>query len=321
MAFSINTLQSITQNYIAPKVVDNTFKGNPYTYWLKENARLSLRGGLALRFPIIKSQLNFDWYSGMDSATLEALEPNTAATFNWYQGRCPFVIPEEDIDKNSGPDGIVDLIDSTEQTATLTAMESLATALFGTNSSAPKQVDGLQDLFGASGTSYGGLLDTDFVSPATWITSIVTPLTANTLTALEMRRMRGSVTRGNSMPNLGLCNFSVYAKIWNLAQNNQRFGMPESSKIGFNHIFFENMAIMPDEHAPGSGFGSTDNWLMMLNTDYIKLVVHENKAFISRVYAPIPQIEAYIGKLLFMLAHVTTQRRAHAVIKVINPTL
>lgn len=320
MAFSINTIQSITQNYIAPQVVDNTSKGNPYTWWLRENGRMQLRGGLTLRFPIIKSHLNFDWYSGMDSATLEALEPFTAASFNWYQGRCPFVIPEEDIDKNNGPDGIVDLVDAVTETAQLTLMEQLATALFGTNASAPKQVDGLQDMFAASGTAYGGLTDTDFTSPASWLTNILSSLlSGNVLSALDMRRMKGDATRGKATPNLGLCNFPVFGRIWQIAQTNQRFGMERIAKIGFDHIMFENMVIMPDEHAPGSGFTQTDNWLMMLNTDYIKLIVHESKAFISRVYAPIPQIEAYIGKLLFMIAHVTTQRRAHSVSKTVDP--
>lgn len=321
MAFSITSAQALAQNYIAPTVVDNTFKGNPYAWWLRENGRLNLRGGLTLRFPIIKSQLNFDWYSGMDSASLEALEPFTAAQYNWYQGRCPFVIPEEDIDKNSGPDGVVDLVDAVTQTAALTMMEQFASALFGTNASAPKQPDGLQDLFAASGTSYGGLLDTDFTSPATWLTYILSSLlSGNTLSAHDMRRIRAGATRGAAKPNLGLCNFPVFGKIWSIAQGAQRFGMERTAKIGFDHIMFEDMVIMPDEHAPGSGYGNTDNWLMMLNTDYIKLVIHEAKAFISRVYAPIPQIEAYIGKLLVMMSHVTTQRRAHAVSKTINPS-
>lgn len=320
MAFSLNTLQALTQNYIAPKVVDNTFKGAPFVYWLKENGRLSLRGGLTLRFPIIKSQLNFDWYSGTDSATLQVLEPNSAAQYNWYWGRTPFVIAEEDIDKNSGPDGIVDIVDATEQNATLTMIEQLSTAFAGSNASASKQPDGLQDLFAASGTSYGGLLDTDFVSPATWITNLPSLLAANTLTYTDMRNLRGGCTFGAARPNLGLCNFSVFAKINALAQTNQRFGMDRIAKLGFDHVMFEDMPIMPDSHIAGSGFGNTDNVLYFLNTDYLKLVIHENKAFVSRVYAPIPQQEVYIGKILVGLDLVTTQRRSHGAFKLINPS-
>src|SRR5574341_858806 len=110
MAFPADTLTAITQNYIAPRVVDNTFKGSPYAYWLRENGRLSIRGGLKLRFPIMKGKLNFDWYSGTDAATLEVLEPLTHAEYDWAWARVPFVLTEEDIDKNSGPDGIVDLV-------------------------------------------------------------------------------------------------------------------------------------------------------------------------------------------------------------------
>ncbi len=322
MAFSINTLQALTQNYIAPKVVDSTFKGSPALYWFKENGRLSLKGGLAIRQPIIKAQLNNEWYSGTDPATLEVLEPFTSASYNWYWGRVTFALTEEDIDKNGGPDGIVDLVNATEETASLTMIEMLSSAFFGTNASAAKQMDGLQDLFGASGTSYGGLLDTDFVSPATWITNIHTLIgTANTLLALDLRIMRGKATRGQSKPNLGLCNFPTYGKVWALAQTAQRFGQERIASLGFDHMMFEDMPIMPDEHAPGSGNGSTDNWLMMLNTDYMKLVIHENKAFASRVYAPIPQQEVYIGKILFGGDLITSQRRAHSVTKAINPTL
>jgi len=319
--FTINTLQSITQEYIAPKVYDNTFKGSPFLYWLKENARLSLRGGLEVRASIIKQQFNNEWYSGTDAATLEVLEPFTTAKYDWKWGRVPFVLTEEDIDKNGGETGIVDIVDSCEQVATLTMVELLSTGLFGTNSSNSKQMDGLQNMGAASGTAYAGLTDTDFVSPATWLMNIHTLLTTNTLADQDMRIMRGAVTRGRARPNLGLCNFPVYSKIWDIADAEPLVVGGDVAKIGFDHVLFETMPIMADEHSPGTGVTDTDNWLFFLNTDYIKLVMHEAKAFSTRVYAPIPQQEVYIGKVFFGGNLVTTQRRAHSVNKVIKPSL
>ena len=321
MAFTYNSLQAFTQNYLAPRVVDQTFKGAPYTYWLKENGRLSLRGGALLQFPIIKAGLTGEWYSGTDPATLAVADPFTKAEFNWKLLRVPFMIAEDDILKN-GAENSVDITDATEQTATLTMIDALGTGLHGTNSSNTKIVDGLQDMGGASGTAYAGLTDTDFVSPATWIMNIYgVGITSNTLTAQDMRRMVGNVTRGSNRPNLGLCNFSVYAKIWNIAQNVQRFGMERIAKLGFDHIMFESIPIMPDAYAPGSGYGTADNWLYFLNTDYIKLVIHEEMAFKAIAYQPIPQQEVHIGKIKVMLNQVTTQRRAHSVSKVVNPSL
>lgn len=319
MAFTIDTLTAITQKYIAPRVVDNTFKGAPFAYWMREEGRLVIRGGRSITQPIIKAQLNSEMYDGLDPATLEQLEPFTSAEYQWKWGRVPFVIQETDIDKNSGDEGVVDIVQATEETAKLTMIELLSSQLFGTNASAPKSFDGLQDLFAASGTSYGGLLDTEFVSPATWLTQIRSLLSAGVLTALDMRLLRGQCTKGAVKPNLGLCNFPTYAKIWAIAQGAQRFGEERMASLGFDHIMFEDMAIMPDEHASGSGTGLADNWLMFLNTDYLKLVIHANKQFISRVYAPVREIEAYTGKILFGGDLIATQRRAHGVYKAVNP--
>lgn len=321
MAFTYNSLQAFTQSYLAPRVVDATFKGAPYTYWLKANGRLSLRGGANLQFSIIKAGLTGEWYSGTDPATLSVADPFTKAEYNWKFLRVPFMIAEDDILRN-GAENAVDITDATEQTATLTMIDALGTALHGTNASNSKVIDGLQNMGGASGTAYGGLTDTDFVSPATWIMDIYgVGLTSNTLTAQDMRRMVGNVTRGSNRPNLGLCNFSVYGKIWNLAQNVQRFGMERIAKLGFDHIMFESIPIMPDAYAPGSGYGTADNWLYFLNTDYIKLVIHEEMAFKAIAYQPIPQVEVHIGKIKAALNQITTQRRAHTVSKVINPSL
>jgi hypothetical protein len=320
MAFSIDTLTALTQKYIAPRVVDSTFKGSPFAYWLKEEGRLSLKGGRSITQPIIKAQLNNEMYDGLDASTIEQLEPFTSAEFNWKWGRIPFAIAETDIDKNGGPEGVVDLAEATEETAKLTAIELLSTNLFGTNASASKNFDGLQDMAIASGTSYGGLLDTDFVSPATWLMAIHTLLSAGALTTKDMRLMRGKATRGQARPNMGLCNFPTYAKINDLAQTAQRFGSERLARLSFDHVMFEDMPIMPDEHSTGSGTGTADNFLYFLNTDYIKLVIHENKAFVSRVYAPIFQQEVFLGKILFGGNLITSQRRAHSVTKTINPT-
>ncbi len=321
MAFTYNSLQALTQSYLAPRVVDATFKGAPFTYWLKDNGRLSLRGGATMQFPIIKAALNSDWYSGTDPATLAVAEPFTKAEFNWKFLRVPFVIAEDDLLKNMAENS-ADLLDATEQTATLTMIDALSTGLHGTNASNSKVVDGLQNMLGASATSYGGLLDTDFTSPAAWLANIyASGITSNTLATTDMRRMIGNVTRGANKPNLGLCNFATYGKIWFLAQTAQRFGMERIAKLGFDHMMFESIPIMADAYMPGSGAGTADNWLDFLNTDYIKLVIHEELAFKAIAYQPIPQQEVHIGKIKAALNLITTQRRAHTTWKLIDPAL
>lgn len=324
MAFTVDSLTSLTQNKIVPRLADCAFLGSPLAYWLKDNHSVKLDGGLAVRFPIIKAQLTGDWYDATDTATLATADPFSTASFNWKWLRVPFVLAETDIDKNDGVDGILNLIEATAKTAELTIIDLLSDGLHGTNASNSKQMDGLQNMFAASGTAYGSLTDTDFTGDASWLTQIHTMVNTglpSTLTAFDMRVMRGKATKGSARPNLALCNFPTYDKIWALAQDDQRFGMEKMAKLGFEHIVFEDMAICPDEHAPGTGFGTADSWLMMLNTDYVSFVIHRNKAFVSRVYAPIPQQELYIGKVLLGCNLTTNNRRMHAVTKVINPSL
>lgn len=319
MAFSTTTLETLTNKYIAPECVDNAFSGQPFAYWLRENGRLTLRGGRSITQPIVKDDLTAEMYDGLEPATLENVEVACPAEWDWKWGRIPFVIPETEIDKNGGDEGIVDIVETYTDVAKLTAVKLLGTNLHGTNASAPKNFDGLQNMAAASGTSYAQLLDTSFTSPANWLMYIHTPLSANICAPMDMRVMRGQTTYGSAIANLGLCNFSMYAKIWSLAETDQRFGQEKMASIGFDHVMFEGMPIIADSNAPGSGLTQTDNWLYFLNTDYIKLVLHSSKAFVSKVYPPVADYEAYVAKIKFGGNLITTKRGAHAVCKTFDP--
>jgi len=321
MAFNRTYLESVTQKHIVPRIADAVFKGCPMAYYLRDNHTIKLAGGRNIDLPIILKEANAQWYDGVDVADLEVVEPENSAQFDWKWLRVMFTIPETDLDKNGGEDGVINILEARKEWAELTLIENLSDGLYGTNSSNSKQIDGLQNMFAASGTAYGDLTDTDFTSPAAWLHEDIAPLTANTLDEEEMRRMRGAVTRGASKPNFGTCNFPVYNTIWRLAQNDQRFGMEKLANIGFDHVVFEGMPIVPDEHAAGSGYGSTDNVLYFLNMDYIQFFVHENKAFASRVFEPIPQQNVWIGGIYLGCNLTTNNRRMMSMINDINPSL
>lgn len=321
MAFSTSTLESLTHDHIVPEVVDNAFNGEPFAWYLREQGRVTIKGGRTIVQPIVKDDLTAEMYStGLEPATLEAQEIVCTATWNWKWARVNFVIPEEEIDKNDGPDGVVDIVETYTEVAKLSAQKLLGTNLFGTNASDSKFFDGLQDLFAASGTAYAGLTDTSFTSPANWLTYIHTPLSNNILSDADMRHMRGNATYGNAKPNLGLCNFPNYGKIWAIATADQRFGQAKMADIGFEHVMFEGMPIIADDGASGTGLGANDNWLMFLCTDFLKLVFHANKVFVSKVYAPVADYEAYVAKIKFGGNLMTSKRGVHAVCKVFDPS-
>ena len=321
MAFNRTFLESVTQKHIVPRMADAVFKGCPLAYFLRENHTIKLAGGRNIVLPLILKEANAQWYDGVDVSDLEVIEPENSAQFDWKWLRVMFTIPETDLDKNGGEDGVINILEARKEWAELTLIENLSDGLYGTNSSNSKQLDGLQNMFGASGTAYGDLTDTDFVSPGSWLWTEPTLLTAGTLDEEELRRLRGGVTRGASKPNFATCNFPVYNTIWRLAQNDQRFGMEKLANIGFDHVVFEGMPIVPDEHAVGTGYGTADSALYMLNMDYIQLFIHENKAFATRVYEPIPQQNVFIGGVFLGCAFTTNNRRMQTFTNDVNPSL
>ena len=320
MAFNRTNLESLTQKRLIPRIADAVFNGSPLVYWLRQNHSIKLAGGRNIVLPLIIKKLNSQWYDGVDIADLEAIDVFNSAQFNWQWLRVPFVIPETDLDKNNGEDGVINILQATQEDAEMTIIDALSDASFGTNSTDSNQMPGLQDMFGATGTSYGDLLDTDFTQ-GSWLTQTVTPLLTNTWNANEGRRMRGVVTKGMSKPNLGVCNFPVYNRIWQEAQDDQRFGMADAAALGFDTVLFEKMPIVADEHAAGGGYAATNNVLMFLNLDYVQFFIHEKKAFATRIYDPLPHQEVWIGKILLGCALTTNNRRMMSQMSTINPAL
>ena len=321
MALARNMYQSLAHEHFEPRLQDAVFKGDPFLYYVKEHQTITLRGGLAIRMGQVIQEGVFESFDRGDSATLEVREPFNSAQAEWFYARTTAALYETDILENDGEDGVIDLVDGAVSWMEQTMTENLSDILLGSNSSSSKQSPGTQDLFGASGTAYCGLLDTDLTSPASWLSSIVTPLVAGTFNANEARRMRGGVTRGGSKPNLGVCNFPLYNRIWKEAQDDQRFGMEDSANLGFDSVFFEKMPIIADEHSSGTGYGTADNWLQFFNMDHIKFYVNPKWNFKVRSYDPLPQQEAAIWKTLLAYSFATDARRTHSVCKTFNPSL
>jgi hypothetical protein len=320
MAFSRGVLESLGNKHIRPVLQDWTFKGDPFLYMCLENQVVQLDGGTSIVLPGIIKEGNVEDYDRGDVTTIEAQDGYNSAQAEWSWTRATTALYETDIDKNEG-EGVINLLNAEKERLRASLTEGMSDRVFGSNSSNSKTTPGLQDLYGASGTTYLGMLDTDLTSPATWLSSILTPLVTGTFNANEMRRMRGTVTRGGSKPNLFVCNFPMYNRIWKEAQDDQRFGMEDTANLGFDVMLFERVPIVADEHASGSGYGTADNWLMGLNMDHFKIAIHRNKNFALRVYDPLPMQEAWIMKILLGWTVYTDNRRTNSVIKTFNPSL
>ena len=162
-------------------------------------------------------------------------------------------------------------------------MRSLSVQSWGTSSGNSLLLDGMQDILAASGTSYAGILNTTYdptVYDATNVKNVYSPLvyTDATLGATLFAKMTSGIMarmqQGGDMNEniMGFCNTAVYAKALSLASANQFImGNVEKANLGFKGFKLNGVVdVYLDVNSPGSGYGSSDNWLTFFPESALK---------------------------------------------------
>lgn len=316
MALSIGQLASITQSHIIPKAVEQIFGSNPLFFRFKEKG-VKYDGGLTIRQPLVyASTSSVTDFSGYDILPTAPNNQITAAEYQWRQYAGMVTISSEEELKNSGSNGIMNLLEVKKDALALSLEDMLGTDLQGSNSTG-KKLDGLGLLFTAAGT-YGAVAPADL---AQWESRIHSLIAAGTLTKLDMQRMVGLATVGADKPSVGATRQSVFDKIWSLWEGQQRFVDSKMADAGFTTITFNGIPVVVDSHISGSDGGTADNWLMFLNERYLNLFMHKDWNF--RV-TPIPAQRDQSLKIIrteVALNLACSRRNMHVVTKTINPNL
>ncbi len=317
MALSVSQLAAITHRLIIPKAVDNIFNSNPLLKRMKDKGR-KFDSGRTIVQPIVYDDVNaVQEYEGGEVLSTELNDNITAAEFNWRQYSAFFGVTGREEIINDGSKGVLNLLKMKQKVTEVAFLDKLGTDLQGSNSNG-KKLDGLGLLLDDTSTSYGGISSTDF---AGWVAEVHSLLVANTLSLFELQRMQGSVTISGEKPTVIVTSQPVYDKIWSLIQPDQRFTDSKTADAGFGGLKFNGTTIVVDSHVPGSGYGSTDNFLQMLNENYLDLVSHSK---INFKVVPIPQTKDQDVKMvrIFWAGNlICSSRRMHAVVETINPSL
>ena len=317
MALSVSQLAAITHRLILPKAVDNIFASNPLLMRMKEKGR-RYDSGRTIVQPIVYDDVNaVQEYEGAEVLSTEINDNITAAEFNWRQYSALFGVTGREEIINDGAKGILNLLKMKQKVTEVSLLNKLGTDLQGTNSTG-KRIDGLGLMLDDTTTSYGGISSTDFSG---WVATVHALAVAGTLTLFEMQKMFGAVTISGDHPTVIVTKQQVYDKIWSILQPDQRFIDAKMGEAGFGGLKFNGIPIVVDSHVSGSGYGTADNFLQMLNEAYLDLVTHSR---INFKVAPIPQTKDQDMKLvrIFWAGNlVCSARRMHAVVETINPTL
>lgn len=264
----LNLLDSLTRKVFVPGVVDGIFKSGALLAHLKANCMKTWPGGSGVNTwqeDFIYDRMNGSRLSRSGADTFDITRKQIEAGLTW-DARAMQVSVSADLRQLNvelgGEGAYYDYIDLRMQNAGLTMSEYLAMALYKHGQAArPEDINGLDEALsdgtnngylGATYTTYGtatranynGSLNSPMTGPAANIGGAITyPILEQTY---------GSITVGQTEPNLITTTQLGLSFIKMAFQAQQRFQPAEETKFGFTGVKFNRATIMADNYAPGT---------------------------------------------------------------------
>lgn len=269
---------SVVQYIYSDKVWDALAKRTALMTHLTGKGKKAQNGGLYIQFPIkiIKNAAS-GFISGTSATT--SLTPSAQlqyGTLNWkyYNYNVNFTL--EDYTIANGATDMADYMANKVTGALNDAIRELAEAAWGSASSSPLSLNGIEDMVAASGTSYAGLTDTDYTPADAYLPYISTASTPNYAAISEMIVQTQARAQQEILPDnmLGFMNAKEFSYFKASIQNQQIFSEATVLKTGSPGFRVDGVDFFLDAYCPGTQDGSTaDNYIVIFPTDIMKLFV------------------------------------------------
>ena len=306
MALTWDQVGATTQEILNESAADNIFASNPYAFHMLEKGKIVEEGGdfikLPIEYAVISAAGNYNNYSLLDTNPNDTL---TAARGDWRNYYVNVVISETELLRNSGKYAAVNLIKAKAQGAMKKLKDNLGTDLFSTNADSADGVHGLRALVEATGTSCN-IAQSDFSGWASQEDNATSALSLSKMNALFLNCMQG-----DEGPDIIVTTKGVFGKYWSLLQAEQRFSEAKVGKGGFRYLMFNDVPIFNDSHVSGSGSGTADNHMFMLNSKWLYLYVNSKNNMKLTDIGPIASQAVYVQRLSLSCQQLTDNRRVH----------
>ncbi|CAO3358595.1 phage major capsid protein [Azospirillum palustre] len=265
-------------------LADNTSKANALLSRLKAKGKQKLvSGGLTIVQEIeYATNSSIKRYSGYEAVSINPSDVFTAAQFDYKQLAVAVSMSGLEQLQNSGPDALMDLMESRIANAEKTMTNTLAADVYSDGTAdGGKQIGGLQLLVSDAGTgTVGG------INSSTWAfwKSQFYSFSANSATASSttiqsaMNQLYLNLSRGSDVPDLIVADASHFRYYLESLQAIQRITSSSEASAGYQSLKFMNADVVMD----GGYFGSAPAAHMyMLNTDYIYYRPHRDRNMVT----------------------------------------
>lgn len=275
MSVFTDKVTTTTNVKIMPKIVDTVLNSNILVGRLLAKAKKW--SGDQMKPPIkYQNGISGGSFTGMDTFSVTASTRRALLAFDpkfYYKS---IVLPLTEVDVNSSPEKVMDLIATECAISTQEMADEIGTLFYsdGTGNMS-KDFLGMQAIVddGTSAATYGGLARATYPTLNSTVTA-----SGGTLTLAKMATLYNAITSGTQKPTLGVCPEAVWSFYEQLLQPMQRINMNVGllgSKglqggAGFTGLDYKGFSINADEKA-------TAGVLFFVNEDYLNFYALPSK--------------------------------------------
>ena len=287
--------------------------------------------GESLQFPISFNKMqNIATITGtvedtLNSNTQQNLTYGALNWKMWYEG---FSVTHEELVRASGSNAVVDIVTAKAENTVESHSDSLHQQFFGSATTDPKSLNGLLDIFAASGTAYAGLTNTDFGNDiqgdGLWLPQIDTtvhyPSYSNVSPFITKIR-----AKSKSYLDYILTTPAIYQRYKDLNQAaGQRFVGETDLKSGFDNIKIDGVSMIADPYCQGTGGATTDSYMYGITAKSLGLKYKYGWDKVSPLTdskgVNLPNQPVLFRKTLYAANIYCNNRRANFVLKALSPT-
>ena len=258
-----NQVDTLTLEYIAPRVVDTVLRANRFTTKMLSKTK-DFRAA-TIDFPIkYQKGTATQSMSGFDTLATSFTDTRILLKFNPRYNTANVALAVTDIAANSTPAKVLDLTEVEMMSRAQDLADSIGTQLYADGTgNANKDFLGLANLVDDT-ASIGGLSRSTYSTLA----STNTAASSGLLTLFKMRTMYNAIADGTTIPSEVYTDYASWALFETLLQPqekiNKEVNLASNFKgySGFDAIVFAGLPIIPDRK-------STTGVMWFLNTDYI----------------------------------------------------
>jgi len=317
MAISVTQLDAITHRFVEKKMTDNVYRSKALLTKLYE-MRVKLDGGSSLNHPVISGDIDSTtggWFSGAETLDDAEKDDLTNVVLQWKEIYETVLLSQSDILKNNGIKQILNLVSSKVKIAEKRMQSRISDGVFsdGTNT---KVFNGLEEIVDATG-AYGGLTISDITDEDgnnSWLAKIDgNSGTDRALSLALIQKVMGDATEGADKPDCAVSRQDVFNELWNLLSPHQRTVESDTfSGLGHKGVLrFNGIDFLVDSHAAA-------NKMYFLNTDYLKLYVHQGQDMKVQSFSQLEDKNAIKKRVLLMGNLLCSARRFQGAIEDIS---